>query len=127
MNTRGFTIIEMTVALVILTLGILGFGASAGHMIRVSSDAGVRGEALQAVEGRISQMVMDPRYNDLETLYQGTIADLPGLAGSTMKTAITHTRTFSAGRYTDYKTVTVSISGPGLTVPPSRTVIVGAP
>lgn len=127
MNTRGFTIIEMIVALVILTFGILGFGASAGYMLGVSGDAGIRAEALQAVEGKISQIVMDPRYTQLESLYQGTQTDLPGLEGCSMVTSIKQTRTQKNGRTTDYKTVTVSISGPGLSESVSRTMIVGAP
>ena len=127
MNSRGFTIIEMIVALVILTFGILGFGVSAGYMLGISADAGVRAEALQAVEGRMSQIVSDPRYGSLESLYEGTQTNLPGLEGCSMNTSIKQTKTTKNGRITDYKTVTIRIVGPGLSEAVSRTMIVGAP
>ncbi len=118
----------MIIATLILTSAILGLGASAGYMIRSASVAGVKSEALQAVEGRISQIVMDPRYAALDSLYGGTETDLPGLEGHVRVTAITHTRTQSqSGGYVDYKKVMVSVSGPGLTEEVSRTIIVGAP
>ena len=127
MDTRGFTLVEMIVALVILTVGILGFGASAGYMLGMASDAGVKAEALQAVEGRISQIVEDPRYSQLESLYAGSQTNPPGLEGCTMTTTISHTKTTSAGRITDYKVIMVSVSGPGLSKSVSLTMTVGAP
>ncbi len=120
--------IEMIMATLILTSAIVGLGASAGYMIQSASVAGVKSEALQAVEGRISQIVMDPRYSALDSLYGGTETDLPGLEGHARVTAITHTRTQSqSGGWVDYKTVMVSVSGPGLPGGLSRTMTVGAP
>ncbi len=120
--------IEMIMAVLILSGTILGLGASAGYMIQSASIAGVKSEALQAVEGRISQIVMDPRYAALDSLYGGTETDLPGLEGHVRVTAITHTRTQSqSGGYVDYKEVMVSVSGPGLPEGLSRTMTVGAP
>lgn len=128
MDKQGFTIIEMIVAILILTTAILGMGASAGFMMQAASSAGVKSEALQAVEGRISQIVMDPRYEVLDSLYGGTETDLPGLIGYDLVTKITQTRTQGqSGRYTDYKEVMVTVSGPGIVDGISRTMIVGAP
>jgi type II secretory pathway pseudopilin PulG len=127
MKRHGFTIIEMIVAILILTSAILGIGASASYLLQAASDAGVKSEALQAVSGRISQIVTDPRYDQLESIYAGTETDLPGLVGYSRVTAITHTKTLTGGRYTDYKVVMVSVSGPGLGEDVSRTMIVGAP
>ena len=130
MDNRGFTIIEMTVVVFILTTAILGIGASATFMIRAASTAGAKSEALQSVEGRISQIVMDPRYRDLEFLYEKTETDLPGLESFERVTEITHVETNTegqAGRVTDYKIVMVSVSGPGLPDAMSRTIIVGSP
>jgi hypothetical protein len=130
MDKRGFTIIEMTVVVFILTTAILGIGASATFMIQAAGTAGVKSEALQSVEGRISQIVMDPRYGDLESLYEGSETGLPGLEGFDRVTTITHVETDTegqAGRVTDYKIVMVSVSGPGLAEAMSRTIIVGSP
>ncbi len=130
MDNRGFTIIEMTVVVFILTTAILGIGASATFMIQAASTAGAKSEALQSVEGRISQIVMDPRYRDLEFLYEKTETDLPGLESFERVTKITHVETDTegqAGRVTDYKIMMVSVSGPGLPDGMSRTIIVGSP
>jgi prepilin-type N-terminal cleavage/methylation domain-containing protein len=127
MDRRGFTLIEMIVAIVILSVGILGLAASTSYMVSAASSAGLRAEALQAVEGQISQIVMDPRYHQLESIYAGEEADLPGLNGITRVTEISHSKTLLDGRYTDYKVVTVTVDGPGIFEPVSRTVIVGAP
>ncbi len=128
MDNRGFTIIEMTVVVFILTTAILGIGASATYMLEAASGARVKSEALQAVEGRISQIVMDPRYDDLEFLYAETETDLPGLEGYDRVTQITQTESEGEGGHvTDYKTVMVSVSGPGLVESMSRTIVVGSP
>ena len=109
MNKHGFTIIEMTVVVFILTTAILGMGASAGFMIRASSMAGMKSEALQAVEGRISQITMDPRYDNLQHLYGSTETGLPGIPALARVTQITHVNTQgSSGAVTDYKVVMVS-------------------
>ncbi len=128
MDKHGFTIIEKTVVVFILTTAILGIGASATYMIQAASGARVKSEALQAVEGRISQIVMDPRYENLEFLYGTTENDLPGLEGFVRVTQITQVQIEGEGGHvTDYKTVMVSVSGPGLAEGMSRTIIVGSP
>ncbi len=128
MDRRGFTIIELTVVVLLLSIAILGIGASATYMIQVGSNARVKSEALQAVDGRISQIVMDPRYDVLDSLYGRTEEGLPGLEGYERVTRITHTRTPGhSGRFIDYKVVMVSVSGPGLAENLSRSILVGAP
>ncbi len=128
MDRHGFTIIEMTVVVFILTTAILGIGASATYMIQAASGARVKSEALQAVDGRISQIVMDPRYDKLEFLYESTENYLPGLEGFDRVTEITQVKNEGqAGHVTDYKVVMVSVSGPGLAEGVSRTIIVGSP
>ena len=128
MDQRGFTIIEMTVVVFILTTAILGIGASATYMIQAASTERMKSEALQAVEGRISLIVMDPRYKDLESLYASTETGLPGLEGFDRVTQISHVETQGVGnRITDYKVVMVTVSGPGLTEGLSRTIVVGSP
>ena len=130
MDKRGFTIIEMTVVVFILTTAILGMGASATFMIQAAGTAGLKSEALQSVEGRISQIVMDPRYKDLEYIYEKSEAGLPGLEGFERVTEISRVETETEGQeghVTDYTIVMVSVSGPGLDEGMSRTMIVASP
>jgi prepilin-type N-terminal cleavage/methylation domain-containing protein len=127
MDRKGFTVIELIVSIVVLTTGILGLATSTSFMLRAAATSGLKAEVLQAVEGRISLIVMDPRYHTLDSIYSGDETDIPGLDGMTRTTAIVHSKVLLDGRYTDYKTVTVSVAGPGLAKPVSRTVIVGVP
>lgn len=127
-SERGFTLIEVCIAIVILTVAILGLAASTGRLLGPTTDAEFDFLALQAVEDRLSEMRLDPRYADLDSLYEGTEASLPGLPGLTRTTTVTQTRTqLSSGRWLDYKTIVVTVSGGQLARPVSRTLVMGAP
>lgn len=125
---RGFTMVEVTIALVILSVAVLGMAASAGVLGRYSADAEVRALAMQAVQDRISLVKVDPRYGELETLYAGSESDLPGLDGFTRTTTVTQVQqTVTGGGTLDYKVVSVVVTGARLTQPLSRRFTVGAP
>lgn len=125
---RGFTLVEVTIALVILSVAVLGMAASAGVLGRYSADAEVRALAMQAVQDRISLVKVDPRYGELETLYAATESDLPGLEGFTRTTSVTRVQTTVTGGGTlDYKVISVVVTGSRLDQPLSRRFTVGAP
>lgn len=124
----GFTLVEVTIALVILAVAVLGMAASAGVLGRYSAEAEVRALAMQAVQDRISLVKVDPRYGELEDLYAGSESDLPGLDGYTRSTTVTRVnQTTSAGGTIDYKVISVVVSGGALSAPLSRRFTVGAP
>lgn len=124
----GFTLVEVTIALVILAVAVLGMAASAGVLGRYSAEAEVRALAMQAVQDRISLVKVDPRYADLETLYDGDETDLPGLDGYTRSTTVTRVnQTTTGGGTIDYKVISVVVSGGALSAPLSRRFTVGAP
>ncbi len=124
----GFTMVEVTIALVILSVAVLGMAASAGVLGRYSADAEVRALAMQAVQDRISLVKVDPRYAELETLYAGSESDLPGLSGFTRTTTVTRVQqSVTGGGTLDYKVVSVVVNGERLTQPLSRRFTVGAP
>ena len=124
----GFTLVEVTIALVILSVAVLGMAASAGVLGRYSAEAEVRALAMQAVQDRISLVKVDPRYGELEALYAGSESDLPGLDGFTRTTSVTQVQTTVAGGGTlDYKVISVVVSGARLVQPLSRRFTVGAP
>lgn len=124
----GFTLVEVTIALVILAVAVLGMAASAGVLGRYSAEAEVRALAMQAVQDRISLVKVDPRYAELEDLYGGEENDLPGLDGYTRKTTVTRiNQTTTGGGTIDYKVISVVVSGGDLSAPLSRRFTVGAP
>ena len=128
MDRSGFSLVEMTMSVMLLTLGILGMGATAGRMTTVEETARVRSEALQAVEDQLSQIQMDPRYTLLDSIYGSTNTAIPGVVGLVRSVAITHVQQpVAGGGVIDYKRIYVLVDGQRLPAGISRTLVVAAP
>lgn len=124
----GFTLVEIVIALVILTVGVLGLAASTGRLLEPTGDAEVEFVALAAVEDRIAEMSLDPRYSLLDSIYGGSETGLTGLTGMTRTTTVTRTQTtLSGGGVLDYQTIHVAVSGGRLKATVSRSLVMGAP
>jgi len=122
----GFTLVEVVVALVILSTAVLGLASSASRLATTSAAAELRALAMEAVEDQIARVRLDPRYGGLDTLYTGVDQDLFGIAGVTRTTTVTHVQQ-GAPQPMDYKRISVTVTGPLLTPPVSRQIIIGAP
>ena len=121
-DARGFTLVEIMVALVILCVVILGFASTTGRFMNQVTTSTQQATAIQLAEDRVELIRIDPNYTGLETIYAKT-ETFPALPGFTRTTTIL--RTTTGGN--DYKTITVQVTGPGIAVPVSRTVTVAAP
>jgi hypothetical protein len=128
MNKRGLTMAEVTTSLVILGVAILGLGSTTARLTRVALDAEARALALQAVEDRVSRVRLHPIYQQLDSLYSESGVEIPGLPDYTRSTILVRVLEpgSSPGKFIDYTRVTVTVSGPGLDEPVSRTVAIGA-
>ena len=127
-GNAGFTLVELVVALVILAVALLGLSASTTGLVRSVSEEEIKATLLQAVEDRISEVRMDPRYGGLETLYENEESDVLGLDGYTRSTAVERVEaSVAGGGVRDYTVVVVTVKGPGLEEPLSRRVVVAAP
>ena len=124
-NERGFTLIEVMMALVILATVILTLAASAVTFISTVTLSERREAAMQLVDGRIDQVQTFPVYAALDTAFGGTETGFPTLTGYARTTTIT--RVGGAGQPNDYKLVTVTVTGPGINTPVSRTIVIAAP
>lgn len=127
-GNAGFTLVELVVALVILAVALLGLSASTTGLVRSVSEEEIKATLLQAVEDRISEVRMDPRYGGLETLYEIEESDVLGLDGYTRSTLVERVQAPVVGGGTrDYTVVVVTVQGPGLAEPLSRRTVVAAP
>ena len=122
MDSRGFTLIEIMMALVVLTIAILGLATSTSGFMHVVTVGQARSTAIQLAQQRIEQIQMDPYYAGLDSAFGGTETNLPSLAGYTRITTIV-----PSTDSLDYKTITVSVIDPTAADTIRRTVIVAAP
>jgi prepilin-type N-terminal cleavage/methylation domain-containing protein len=122
----GFSLVEVTVALVILSVAVLGLAGSAAKLTTVAAGAELRALALYSVEDRIAEVQMELRYDRIESLFAGVESNALGLPGFTRTTKVNHVTTFGAAP-ADYKVVSVVLDGPQLSGPISRQIVVSAP
>ncbi len=112
-------------ALVILAIVILGMATTTAQVLHVVTLSDRNAAAIQLVDGRVEEIQMDPDYNGLDSAYAGIESSFPTLPGYTRETRIA--RIGGLGQTQDYKKITVTVTGPGLDGPVSRTVAVAAP
>lgn len=116
-GTRGFTLLEVMVALSLLAVTALGMASVAGSLVHTSADGRLAVEAGAAADARISNIQVWPDYGNVDSVFRGTEANTP-FTGWTRVTTVTHVTADS----NDYKRFTVSVTGPGLTAAVARTI-----
>jgi len=126
-SERGVTLIEVIVAMTILTGVLLSLAVFAADFTKAVSQADSRTVAVNLAEQRIAEIRASPNYSGLEANYNGTEATIDGFPGYSRVTTITHTGGARPTYTNDYKTVTVTVSGPTLSAPIKKTIIVAAP
>jgi prepilin-type N-terminal cleavage/methylation domain-containing protein len=122
-NARGFTLIEVVVALTILLVVMVGLVTMTGKTSNIAAVSERQEAAIQLVNDRLDQVRVDPNYTTLDSVYTATESSFPTLPGITRVTTVIRTTSGS----NDYKRITVTVSGTGLSAPISRTVTVSAP
>lgn len=121
---RGFTLIEVALAVAILGVVAAGLMAASARMIRgVTQDRG-RSVAAASAEARLALVRQWPDYRTLDSAFVGVESNTP-IAGLTRTTTIA--RTGGANQANDFKRITVTVSGASLPAPVSRTLAVAAP
>lgn len=124
-NRSGFTLIEMIVALTLLTVVLLGMTTTTARLSRTAAESSQVTVALGLAQERLATIQMDPAYNLLEDRYEGSendIDDFPGFARETTIRVISER--LDSGRTLEYKEVTVVVEAPGLERPVRRTVTI---
>jgi prepilin-type N-terminal cleavage/methylation domain-containing protein len=123
---RGFSLIEVVVAMLILTTAILGSQAVSAKMLRLLGTSTVKSGAIQLAEDRIGMIRLDPRYTTLNT-YAATESSLTGWPGFTRITTVKAVRDSIAAGVTDYKQISVKVTAPGIPAGVVRSITIGAP
>ena len=124
-SRRGFTLIEVLVAVVILGAVVMAIASALAKFMHVVATSDRDSAALELVEDRLQQVQMDPNYSGLDTAYAATETNFPTLVGYTRQTSVTHVG--GSGQTNDYRLVMVTVNGPGLVSPIKRSVTIAAP
>ncbi len=123
---RGFSLAEVIVALTILTGSLLGFAVIAQKFTRSNTDVLSRTLASEIATSRIEQIKGARNYTALVSTYNNVNESWGSpnpWAGFTRQTLVTRTGPTATA---DYVTVTVVVSGRGLTPAVRRTTSIAA-
>lgn len=121
---EGFTLVEIIVAIVMLSFVLLGLVGSTMKLESSIREQERRSVAIELVEERIAQIQIDPAYGTLEERYAGE--DRPVTAHPDfVRTTVGKEVLGAEGE--EYKVFTVSVDGPGVGPTVQRTIVVAAP
>jgi Tfp pilus assembly protein PilV len=126
-NRDGFTIVEILLAVLLLSFVVMGFQAVTGEIIHVSARSNRESVASQLVEDRLEMIRIYPGYDHLAQEFADTqtLADFPGLTRTTVVRVMADTLLMAGIAH--YTRITVTVSGTGLSKPISRTISLAAP
>ena len=127
MKRNGFTLIETLVALVLMGVVVLGIQGTTARMITATTRSNAEVLAMQLAEDRIDLIRMDPQFDSIASRYGGKEIDIASWPGYTRQTLAAVRRDSTANGITQWIKVTVTVIGPGLHLPFTRTVTIGAP
>ena len=124
-DRRGFTLIEVILALSILLVVMMMLANTTGRTVHIAATSANQQSAIQLAMDRVDQIRADPTYDGLDSTYARTETGFPSLPGFTRRTNIV--RVGGVGQASDFKRITVTVTGPGVVPPVVRTVTVAAP
>lgn len=122
----GFTLIEVIIAIVILSVVLLGLAGTVGKLGVEVKNTTDRTRAIQLAESRVTEVELTPEYDSLADWYAGTESNVDS-TDYTRTTRILHRGGTGSSATMNHKVITVEVTGSGLTPPVTRTTVVGAP
>jgi prepilin-type N-terminal cleavage/methylation domain-containing protein len=125
MGRRGFTLIEIMVAMVVLAAVLLGAGRFTARFLHTTAISQAMTVASDVASERMEMITTDPSYTTLGARWSGTTTGFPGYPAMTMTT--TAQRITGNNPRRDYTIVTVQVTEPTLPAPVRLTSIVGQP
>lgn len=125
-NRRGFTLIEVLIAMIILTIvsvGVAKFVATFLHTVGTTTTKTV---ATAVAQEYVETIRADPSYTTLVATYNGNnVTGFPGYASMNRVTRVVRTTGNAPPR--DYTTITVTVSEPTMGTPINVTIVIAAP
>jgi prepilin-type N-terminal cleavage/methylation domain-containing protein len=125
MDRRGFTLIEVMLAVVILGIVLAGVARYNGQFLHTVSTSTVRTIAAEVARERISLVDMDPSYTTLAATWAGDSTNFPGYPRMRRLTTVSRVTGNTPPR--DYTVITVRVSEPTMGQAIDVTTVVAQP
>ena len=122
-SSAGFTLVEVLIALAMLSVVLLAAAASTTKYLGVITRNRMRIQAAAVADAQIAQVRVSPAYDSLTVRFDSTRSGIP-FPGYTRSTRVIRT---GAGSTTDVTKIRVSVSGPELSTPVVRYATIAAP
>ena len=124
---RGFSLVEVIVALTILTGSLLGLSLFVARMAHSTTNARILSTATELAADRLEQVKSATTYGAIDSLYAITESSIPGpdYVNFSRQTLVQHV----GGRVTDsvdYRIITVVVSHPSLSPSLRKTTSIAA-
>jgi prepilin-type N-terminal cleavage/methylation domain-containing protein len=119
----GFTLIEVLIAVTILSVVVLMMAAPASKFLSVTAKSQRRVAASSVADAQIAAVRMYPNYDSLRIKFDSTRNNVP-FPGYTRQTQVIRTGVNTTG---DVTRVVVTVTGPGLATPIKRYATIAAP
>ena len=99
-NERGFSMAEVMIAMVILTVGVLGIAASSGAITKMTAEGGRGGGSAAVAESRIETLFATPcaSMSSSGSASAGKYSESWTVTTSGLMRTITETVTYQTGR-----------------------------
>lgn len=111
MNRRGFSLVEVMIAIVILATGVLALAASSAAVTRLITQGGGLGRAAAAAEGRVELLRATPCASlSSSSAYDGPYLVTWAVTGSGNLRTVVVTVSYGTGRSTRTDTFNTTIS-----------------
>ncbi len=112
MNRRGFSLIEVMVAMIILSVGVLAVAAASGYITKLMAEGGRSGGSAAVAESRIEQLTATPCANLSTTgsATTGKFTESWTVTTANLLRTITETVSYPAGKTTRTATYVAYIS-----------------
>jgi prepilin-type N-terminal cleavage/methylation domain-containing protein len=108
-NRRGFSLIEVLVALVILSVVLLGLGRFVASFLHTVGTTTTKTAATEAASSYMATIQSDPSY-PLQASYAGTVTGFPNYPNLKRVTTLNRINTLNR----DYTIITVKVTEPTL-------------
>jgi type II secretion system protein I len=122
-SSAGFTLVEVLIALAMLSVVLLAAAASTTKYLGVITRNRMRIQAAAVADAQIAKVRVSPAYDSLTVRFDSTRSGVP-FPGYTRSTRVIRS---GAGSTTDVTKIRVMVSGPELSSPVVRYATIAAP